>query len=163
MRCYGQKIFQCKVENLKKAGKKLGSQIFFHFFKFSTLHWKIFWFKDSTTAFSTLLPTRPYNNVTVAFSCCPLDPLKYLLSETLSWISRDPSSRANFQPKCIYKLRMSLLEYISTVSTNLSEIPGDLSEIFSEIVSEKSLGISGHRWRFVKTVERYSKSVIRSL
>ena len=50
----------------------------------------------------------------------------------------------------VYKLRRTLLEYLSTVSTdlrvpgNLSEIPGDLTEIFSEIISEKSLGISGH-------------------
>jgi len=42
------------------------------------------------------------------------------------------------------------LEYISTVFTTLqipgdfSEIPGDLSEIFSEIISKRSLGISGH-------------------
>ena len=62
----------------------------------------------------------------------------------------DPSSRANFQLRD-YILRRTLLEYlISTVSTNLqipenlSEIPGDLSEIFSEIISEKSLGIARH-------------------
>ena len=78
----------------------------------------------------------------------------YLLSWNISsprhsWISRDPSSRANFQLR-VYKLRRTLLEHISTVPTNLqipgnlSEIPGDLSEIFSEIISEKSLGISGH-------------------
>ena len=64
-----------------------------------------------------------------------------------------PSS-TNFQGLMVYKLRRTLLEYLSTVSTNLqipgnlSEIPGDLSEIFSEIfseiISEKSLGISGH-------------------
>ena len=58
----------------------------------------------------------------------------------------------------VYKGPRTLLEYLSTVVTNLqipgdlSEIPGDLSEIFSEIfsmiisqiISERSLGISRH-------------------
>ena len=82
----------------------------------------------------------------------------YLLSWNISsprhsWISRDSSSRANFQLR-VYKLRRTLLEHLSTVPTNLqipgniSEIPGDFPEIFSEIMSEiisvKSLGISEH-------------------
>ena len=42
------------------------------------------------------------------------------------------------------------MEYLTTVFTNpqilgdLSDIPGDILEIVTEIISERSLGISGH-------------------
>ena len=62
------KIFQCKVENLKskifwqghlrpdRASRERGSQNFYDFFKFSTLHWKIFWFNYNETVH---IQTRP--------------------------------------------------------------------------------------------------------
>ena len=49
----------------------------------------------------------------------------------------------------VYILRMTLLEYLSTVLTDVQRLLGDL-------ISERSLGISERFpgiWRFVETVE----------
>ena len=116
---------------------------------------------------------------TVVFSYYNL-PSWNISSPRHSWISTlqgprppGPSACTNFQ-LMVYKLRWTLLEYlspisrVSTVFINL-QMSGDSQRLlgdYSENISERSPGIS-ERFpgiqRFVETVERYSKSVLRSL
>ena len=61
--------------------------------------------------------------------------LRYLLSKKLSWIFRDPPSRADFQLR-VYKVPRTLLEYLPTVFTNSRRPLGDSRRSFGDILGD---------------------------